>query len=151
MSGFNISIGLDPVSMAQAQLLNQWTTGFRPTFESFLTQAGLDSLKALHQSAEYYAWTTFQNPQGTFEDSLAEAMDSPYVGWMGADVPYGRRLNYGFSGMTDSLGRYFEEWPIGTYSGGYLWAEHSIEDMTPEIAGYYARAFYQSLAAMGVH
>lgn len=151
MSGFNINIGLDPVSMAQAQMLNQWTTGFRPTFEGFLEQSGLDSLKALHMSAEHYMWMTFINPTGPNEDALQESMDSPYEGWMGSDHPASRRLNWGFSGMTDSLGRYFAEWPIGTYSGGYLWAEHSIEDMTPEIIGYYTRGFYQALAAMGVH
>lgn len=145
MSGFSITVGLDPVSMAQAQLLNQWTGSFRPTFEGFLTQAGLDSLRALHMSAEHFMWTTFMNPTGPLEESLMEQMTSPYEGWMGADSPYGRRRDWGFSGMTDSLGRYYPNDP------GIYYLEHAIDDMTPEIIGYYQRAFYQALAAMGVH
>ncbi len=47
--------------------------------------------------------------------------------------------------MTDSLGRYYPDDP------GIYYLEHSIDDMTPEIIGYYQRAFYQSLGAMGVH
>ena len=145
MSGFSINIGLDPVSMAQAQLLNQWTTGFRPTFEGFLTQAGWDSLKALHQSAENFMWTDFQNPTGDLEDSLEENMYGPYEGWMGSESPYARRRNWGFTGMTDSLGRYFP------WDGGIAYMERAIADQFVEIWGFYERAFYQALAAMGVH
>ncbi len=98
MSSYLINVSIDPVDMAKAQLLNQWTTGFRPTFEGFLTQAGLDSLRALHMSAEQFMWNTFINPTGPLELSLTEAMDSPYQGWMGADSPYGRRRNWALAG-----------------------------------------------------
>ena len=144
MSSFLISVGFDAASMTKIDLLLGWVSSFRGTYEMFLEQAGLESLQALHLSAENYMWTTFMNPTGPLEDSLQEQMETPYRGWMGSDSPYARRRNWGFSGMTDSLGRYYPDDP------GIEYMEYAITDMTPEITGYYIKAINSALVFMGI-
>lgn len=143
MSSFMISVGLDERSIRYLSLFRGGVSSFQATYEGFLEQAGWDSLKALHMSAEHHMWTTFMNPTGPLEDSLDQEMETPYRGWMGSELEYARRRNWGFVGMYDSLGR-------GPYSDeGIEWAEYAIDDMTPEITGYYQRAVNSALATMG--
>jgi len=139
-----ISVGLDQRSITYLSLFRGGVTGFQGVYEAELEKAGLDSLKALHLSAENHMWTTFMNPTGPLEDSLSEDMETPYRGWMGSESEYARRRNWGFVGMYDSLGR-------GPYSDeGIEYMEYAISDMEPVISGYYQRAVRNSLAFMGI-
>jgi len=144
VSSFLINVGFDAASMTKIDLLLGWVSSFRGTYEGFLEQAGLESLQALHMSTENHMWTTFMNPTGPLEDSLSEDMETPYRGWMGSDSEYARRRNWGFVGMYDSLGR-------GPYSDeGIEYMEYAINDMTPEIEGYYVKAINSAIAFMGI-
>ena len=68
-------------------------------------------------------WMNFQNPTGNLEDSVGVEMQSEYMAYIGPqDVAYSWRRDRGFSGMTDSLGRYFPNDP------GIYYAEYSISD-----------------------
>lgn len=48
---------------------------------------------------------------GALHDSIHPIVSSPTHGEVVSDLPYSRRREYGFSGMTDSLGRYFANDP----------------------------------------
>ncbi len=66
-------------------------------------------------TAKVNTWTAFQNPTGPTSDSIGYDVVSPTQVDITVGVPYGRRLEYGFSGMTDSLGRTFPYWPAEPY------------------------------------
>ncbi len=66
-------------------------------------------------TAKANTWTAFQNPTGATSDSIGYQIVSPTEVDITVGVPYGRRLEYGFSGMTDSLGRFFPYWPAEPY------------------------------------
>jgi|SRR5579859_2375353 len=53
---------------------------------------------------------------------------------VGSDLPYARRREFGFSGRTDSRGRYFSNDP------GQIYVMEAIVDTEPNIRQYYARA-----------
>jgi len=145
MSGFTLNVGFDAASLAAVGRM----AAFDGYFAMRMEAAGEASLERLETEAYRYMWATFKNPTGQIEDSLGRSMDSPWQGWMGTDSAYGRRLNYGFSGQTDALGRYYAEWPAGEYSGGYHWAEHSIEASTSAITGFYKTGIEQTILDLG--
>ena len=66
-------------------------------------------------TAKVNTWTAFQNPTGPTSDSIGYEIVSAKEVDITVGVPYGRRLEYGFSGMTDSLGRTFPYWPAEPY------------------------------------
>lgn len=55
--------------------------------------------------AQANTWSVFDNPEGTLAKSIEPIVDSPFEVQVGVGVPYGRRREYGFLGLTDSLGR----------------------------------------------
>ncbi len=132
----NLNATLDAASLAAIGRIATFDTAFATE----MSAAILSGLEALQQEAYQYMWATFKNPSGNVEDSLGYGMDTPLSGWMGSDHPASRRLNYGFSGKTDALGRYYAEWPSGQYSDGYHWAEHSIAVVEPELTRLGIRA-----------
>jgi phage gpG-like protein len=59
----------------------------------------------------------WKNPSGDLEDSIATDSSVPnnWTAIVGTSLPYGRRREFGFSGLTDSLGRYFKDDPGKPY------------------------------------
>ena len=140
---FSLDIALDAASLGRVRAF----AGYQATLEPELETAMRQSAQALEQYAYAYMWRTFQNPTGQVEDSLGYGVDSPYQAWMGTDSPYGRRLNYGFSGMTDSLGRTYAAWPAAAPQG-YLWAEHTAEDNVGEVERFFNLALLRSVVSL---
>lgn len=92
-----------------------------PAIINMLDQTAED----LQQAATDYMYATFLHPGTGVETSWETERDGPFLEGLINTAPYARRLNEGFSGMTDSLGRYFEAWPLA-YPGGYHWAEAAV-------------------------
>jgi hypothetical protein len=147
MTDIAVTALLDIASLGRIRALENYQATLEPEFES----AMLHSVQALEHYAYGFMWATFQDPSGQVEDSLGYGVDSPYQGWMGTDSPYGRRLEYGFSGMTDALGRYFAAWPIAE-PAGYQWAQRTLQDQIGEVNRYFRLALVRtanSIAAAG--
>lgn len=122
-NGFELDVRLDPASLDRLH-------GFA-NYERFLEPALLKAMESgismLQAGASDYMWSHFKNPTGTTEDDSWEVdVRGPYLAILGNTAPQARRLEYGFSGMTDALGRYYPEWPSGQYSSGYHWAEQTV-------------------------
>lgn len=90
-----------------------------------------------------YMWATFNDPTGPLEDSVGVRMQSEYLAWIGPDPSeaasvYAWRRDRGFSGMTDSAGRFFP-WDPGIH-----YAEESIKDpnVLMHVAEIYTEAVY---------
>lgn len=77
--------------------------------------------------------TFVNNSPGGLKDSVGVEMKSEYLAWIGSPLPYSWRRDRGFSGMTDSLGRFYPDDP------GVLYAENALESesMLLDIATIY--------------
>jgi hypothetical protein len=139
MSGLDLLVSFDATSLQTVERF----AGFQGFFDMRLYEAGEASLEALNREAYSYMWSTFMNPTGPLEDSLGFEMETPYQGWMGTDSAYGRRRNWGFSGMTDALGRTYPNDP------GIEYMEHSITYTAAEIIGYYKTAIDKTVLDLG--
>lgn len=123
MSIFGIDIRLDAASRRMLGRLQNYPSVLEPQLEFAMEH----SVALLKDNATSFADSTFQNPSGQFTGSLQTTVDSPYQAQLWSEEPYAQRLEYGFSGMTDALGRYYSNWPIAA-PFGYRWATHTAED-----------------------
>lgn len=105
-------------------------------------QSGLDySGRILIAHMQRLMGERFKNPTGQLASSLYQVKDSPFEVTVGSDDPKAARRNWGFSGMTDSLGRYYPNDP------GIYYAEDGMNEsldeieqrMTAQIEHYLAR------------
>ncbi len=124
MAGFSLDVHLDSASLDRLHAFANYETALEPALLKAM-DAGIAMLQA---AATDYMYATFIDPTGTTEDDSWEVdMQGPYLAILGNTAPQAQRLEYGFSGMTDSLGRYYPEWPRGAYADGYHWAENTVE------------------------
>jgi hypothetical protein len=123
-----ITAMLDPQSQAAlARLVDPDLVD--PAIINMLEQTAED----LQQAATDYMYATFLNPSGAVETSWETERDGPFLEGLINTAPYARRLNEGFSGMTDRLGRYFAAWPLASPQG-YHWAEAAVAAVQGEVA-----------------
>lgn len=132
----DINLNFDAASIAKLRRL--------PDFDSWLAalyqaEAMPRSLDELEQASQAMMMANFKNPTGNVETKFRKFVRTPWRGILGNYEPYARRLNYGFSGMTDSLGRYYQFWP------DYHWAEGAIEMATPYIQGHFQDSVQQAI------
>lgn len=121
---------LDPESEAAiARLANPALLD--PALINMLQQTTED----MQQAATDYMYATFINPQGGVENAWEPQVQSTTLATLTNTAPYARRLNFGFSGMTDSLGRTYSYWP------DYHWAEAALAKVTPDVESYFQTGF----------
>jgi len=98
-----LDIQFDPSSMASiARLLS-----FDVMLEEEMAPANQEAIDIVTQAAQANTWTAFQHPTGQLAGSLAGVLISPWEAAMTAGVPWDWRRARGYSGMTDSLGRFY--------------------------------------------
>lgn len=97
----NFSLGFDPGSLAAITKLEGFAALLNPEIADALTQAG----ELLVTTAQANTWAVFANPTGALADSIYFWVAGPTEVDLAVGVPYGRRREYGFDGMYDSLGR----------------------------------------------
>jgi hypothetical protein len=93
----------DSASLRRIQNLGLFSVLLEPPME----MAVKESIDKLASDAAVYMWQNFKNPTGPLEGSLETAMLDRMAGWIFTVSPYAWRREEGFSGMTDSLGRFF--------------------------------------------
>lgn len=122
-----ITAMLDPESQAAiARMMDPELLD--PAIINMLDQTVEDVQKA----ATDYMYATFLNPGTGVETAWETERDGTFLEGLINTAPYARRLNEGFSGMTDSLGRHFEAWPLA-YPQGYHWAEAAVEAVQSDV------------------
>lgn len=130
MSGFSLDVALDALSQRHIAAL----AGYQWLLEAALLEAMNTGIAALEQAASSVMAASFQNPSGVAESAWQQEIQGPYLAILGNTVPYAQRLEYGFSGMTDALGRFYPYWPA------YHWAEQTVGEERDEIAGIFQAA-----------
>ncbi len=115
--GFTMDVKLHPDS------LNYLTsfTGYQAHLEPALSIAMEKGISMLQAYATDFMYSHFQNPTGPLEEDFWEVdTQGPYLTILSNTAPYSQRRNYGFSNMTDALGRYYAHDP------GIGWAELTL-------------------------
>lgn len=107
----DFSVSFDPESLEKLVKLEGFAALLTPEIQTVLTEAG----EMLVTTARANTWSAFASPTGELADSIYFYVVSPTEVDLAVGVPYGRRRELGFSGMTDSLGRYFPNDPAKPY------------------------------------
>lgn len=107
----DFSASLEAQSLAELTRLQGFSALLRPEITTALTQAG----QLLVTTAQDNTWRVFERPTGQLAESIYFYVASPMEVQVRVGVPYGRRREYGFSGMTDALGRYYANDPGKPY------------------------------------
>lgn len=102
---------LDAPSLAEIVRLQGFAALLNPEITNALAQAG----QLLVTAAQDNTWQVFDNPTGALADSITFYVTSPEEVAVTVGVPYGHRREMGFSGQTDSLGRYYPYDPAKPY------------------------------------
>ena len=113
---FNFSASFSPESLVKIAELE----GIGVVMDVEIADALVWIGDLISTTAQTNTWTAFQNPTGETANSIGYDIVSPVEVDVTVGVPQGRRLEYGFSGMTDSLGRYYPYWPAEPYLGPAL-------------------------------
>ena len=130
----DFSIGFDPGSLAAITKLEGFAALLNPEVTDALTQAG----ELLVTTAQANTWSVFANPTGQLASSIYFYVVSPTEVDVAVGVPYGARREYGFSGMTDSIGRYFANDP------GKPYLQPAVDEDTPMVQELIATAVYNA-------
>ena len=107
----DFSMGFDPGSLAQIARLAGFSALLDPEIVAALAWSG----ELVVTTARANTWRVFANPTGNLADSIYFHMAGPMEAEVAVGVPYGRRREYGFSGMTDALGRFYPYDPAKPY------------------------------------
>lgn len=112
----DFKMSFDPGSLARITQL----IGFKALLAPEITLALSDSGSKIVSDAQAITWQVFANPTGMLASSIYFYVVSPTEVAIGVGVPYGRRREFGFSGMTDSLGRFYPYDPAKPYAAPAL-------------------------------
>lgn len=105
------SASFDTGSLAALTRLMGFGALLNPNIQAALTEAGT----LLTNAAVANTWQVFEHPTGKLAGAIYPWLVSPSEMEIRVDSPYGRRREEGFSGQTDSLGRYYADDPAKPY------------------------------------
>ncbi len=128
----NYLLTLDPASAARIARLMAAST----TAKTFYLSAMRFSVTVVTDRTKANAASRFKAPTGNLLGNIQGVVISPWLGVVGAtnNVAYARRREFGFSGMTDSLGRYYPDDP------GAFYLRDGLNDSRADIEGAFMAA-----------
>ena len=110
------SLSLDTASLAELTKMQ----GFKVLLDAEIQEALIKAGRLLTDAAVANTWEVFAHPTGALASTIYPWLASPSEMEIRVDSPYARRREYGFSGMTDSLGRFYAHDPAKPYLGPAL-------------------------------
>jgi len=134
-----LTIGFDPASMAEIARLFEFEAILTVEMAVALDEAG----QIVTEAARANTWSAFQNPTGQLASSLAAVPISPWEVGVQAGVPYAFRREFGFSGMTDSLGRFYPDDPAEPY------AQPALDDNADKVMALMEEAVARTWVRIG--
>jgi hypothetical protein len=114
------------------------------TMDAFYLGAMRYSVSLVTMKAKQNAASRFVRPTGNLLNNIQGYVMSPMLGVVGVtrSVPYGKRREFGFTGMTDSLGRTYTRDP------GVFYLRDALVDSIPQIDAAFMTATSFSIRAM---
>lgn len=106
-------MSFSPATMARLTRLLRAGAVFAEYYEAAMGY----SVNLVATKAKENAHARFARPTGTLARGINGYVRTPFLGevGVGVQVPYARRRELGFSGMTDRLGRYYAQDPGAFY------------------------------------
>lgn len=120
MSGLSLSLTLDSDAQNTIAAIAK-LAGVMPRSSLFAAQAVGKVIVGMIPSE-----TNWMNPTGTLDTSFT-VLARPYGAEAGSDLPYSRRREFGFSGKTDRLGRYYAHDP------GAFYMQKTLQDLPAHV------------------
>jgi hypothetical protein len=136
----NFEMVFDAGDLQRIQLLANYKQYLDPQTHDAMQ----DSVNMLQADSRAYMWATFKNPTGPLEDAVQVDVIDASSGMVFNESPYAWRREEGFSGMTDSLGRFFP-----SDSGIHYFATTLAQD-ADQIEQRFAQAMQAAFTDMGV-
>lgn len=121
---------LDPASQAAAARLANPDL-LNPALVNMLCQ----TVEDMQEIATEFMYASFINPGNGVEQAWEPVVQSTTLATLTNTADYARRLNFGFSDMTDISGRYYPYWP------DYHWVEYTVAKVTPQVEEYFKTGF----------
>lgn len=118
-----INLGFDAASLSALMKVGD----FESILAAQLMDAHAESLDEMKQAAQAEMMAGFMNPTGKMETSWRQGVTSPKRSWLRNTAPYSQRREYGFSGLYDSLNRFYP------FDPGIMWAHNAVELAEPVI------------------
>ncbi len=134
---------VDPAALAAARSMQNWL----PTLQAELEPAIETSLQTMETTAIGFCYDHFANPSGYLEGSFTiqgpTTSGNAVQGYLSNDAPHAWRREYGFSGMTDSLGRYFP------YDPGIMYLNNTLTNTMSQTLLAVQNAVEMAIAKVG--
>lgn len=119
--------------------------GWQAVLQQYLFNATQDNIDDIEVYAQGYMYSTFKDPQGPLENNFTQdkaVSGRTVTGQLINDSPYAWRREEGFSGKTDSRGRFYQNDP------GIHYMSETLLDKTPDIFTRYQQAISDALAEL---
>lgn len=132
LTNSNFAVTFDAASLARfARMVNA-----APVFARYYQGAMSACVLRVQGAAKDNAAQRFAAPTGNLLRNIQGRVASPWIGYVGVtrSVPYARRREFGFSGMTDSLGRFYPNDP------GQFYLRDALSANRPFIQATFAAA-----------
>lgn len=117
------SVAFDSESIREMALFAGVPVLFDTEIQGGMAQVG----QLLTERMQEKTWEVFKAPTGKLASTIGMVQESPYAVQIKVGSPYGQRRERGFSGMTDSLGRYYANDPAKPY------AQPTLDENTAEV------------------
>ena len=106
-----LSMSFSPESMKELVAFAGFGTMLSEEVQTALKQGG----QIIVDASVANTWEVFANPSGALASTLGVVVDSPFEIDVGSNSPYAARREFGYSGKTDSRGRYYANDPAKPY------------------------------------
>lgn len=113
------TLTFDQASLSEIAQMYGFKTLLAPAVQKAMGQGA----ELIAKKAQENTWEVFANPMGDLAATIQVVPQSNYEVIVGSDSPYAARREFGFSGMTDSLGRYYANDPAKPYLGPAMESE----------------------------
>ena len=133
-----MSVAWDSISMQAIFRLDNFQALLGPEITMALADIGI----LLKDTAIANTWRVFANPTGTLANTITAWMPSNTEVDVEALVQYDRRREYGFTGMTDSLGRTYK------FDPGKPYMHPALDDNRPIIEALMTDAVVAALGRL---
>jgi hypothetical protein len=131
-----LDISFDQRSLSAVAQMYGMQILLTPEVQAAMKQGGDLLVQAMRDNMHW------MNPTGELSDSWVPLQTSPYEVQASSSAPHAARRNWGFSGQTDSLGRYYANDP------GAFYIDAGMAEASPQILSDMDNAVNQALARM---
>jgi hypothetical protein len=107
MSSDPFTLAFDSASLQRILRMAGFEVALEPKLEAEMHYI----VELLQAESQIYMWVKFNQPTGPLEESIEIDVPDAYTGIVYSESPYAWRREEGFSGKTDSLGRYYAKDP----------------------------------------